>query len=352
MQELEQLIQKFWADETTPAENRRLLHLLEQYQVSIGSSDEHEGELEDYSGYGLQPDKALSILQNIHSSLGLQEQLQEQMQKRALVRPLTRWIIAAASVSILVISAFLWAGSHHPVTRAVAAITPPSPNLVRLANGSDSVMSMTLQDGSTVQLERNSSLSYYQPFTHDRRDISLRGIATFKVAKDKKRPFTVYAGGIATTALGTRFLVNTTDDKKVVVRLLEGKVMIAPAAGANLTMKDIYLSPGQEFSFDKSSLQYAVNMIPDRPVDAARPVHPADNPELVFQKEPLRNVLEKVGRLYKVSLTFRREDLDGLYFTGTFLKSDNLNIVLSTICNVNDLLVTKNGDAIIITRSH
>ncbi len=348
MQELEQLIEKFWADRTTPGENRRLIQLLEEYQMTIGAPDKHDGEMEDYSGYGLQPDKALSILQNIHSELGLQEQ----KPKRALVRPLTRWITAAASVSILVVSAVLWTGGHHPVNSVVAATTPPSPNLVRLANGSDSVMSLSLEDGSTVQLEKNSSLSYYQPFIRNRRDISLKGIAIFKVAKDKKRPFTVYAGGIATTALGTKFLVNATDDRKVVVRLLEGKVMISTAAGTSMTMKDVYLSPGQEFSFDKNSLQYAVNTIPDRAAGAPGPVHPADKPELVFQKEPLGSVLEKVGRLYKVSLTFRKKDLDGLYFTGTFLKSDNLNIVLSTICNVNDLLVTKNGDAIIITRSH
>jgi transmembrane sensor len=348
MQELEQLIEKFWADRTTPEENRRLIQLLKEYQMTIGAPDEHDGVMEHYSGYGLQPDKALSILQNIHSGLGLQEQ----KPKRALVRPLTRWITAAASVSILVVSAVLWTGSHHPVRSVVAATTPPVPNLVRLANGSDSVMSLSLEDGSTVQLEKNSSLSYYQPFIRSRRDISLKGIAIFKVAKDKKRPFTVYAGGIATTALGTKFLVNATDDRKVLVRLLEGKVMISTAAGTSMTMKDIYLSPGQEFSFDKNSLQYAVNTIPDRAVGTPGPIHAADKPGLVFQKEPLGNVLEKVGRLYKVSLTFRKKDLDGLYFTGTFLKSDNLNIVLSTICNVNDLLVTKNGDAIIITRSH
>ena len=178
----------------------------------------------------------------------------------------------------------------------------------------------------------------------------------FKVTKDKKRPFTVYAGGIATTALGTRFLVNATDSKKVMVRLLDGKVVIKTAAGSNLAMKDVYLSPGEQFSFDKDSRQYAVNRSPDTPAVTAEPIRSvptnAEKPELVFRKEPLGRVFEKVSHLYKMPLVFRKEDMDGLYFTGTFLQSDNLNIVLSTICNVNDLLVTKNGETITITRSH
>jgi transmembrane sensor len=227
-----------------------------------------------------------------------------------------------------------------------------APRLVRLTNHSDSVQSVTLADGSTVQMEKNSSLSYYEPFINDRRDISLKGIAMFKVAKDKKRPFTVYAGGIATTVLGTRFLVNATDNRKIKVRLLEGKIMVNAAPGSGMTMKDIYLVPGQEFSFDKNKQQYAVNEIHDQPLVAGTTNRPADKPELVFQKEPLDRVFQKVGRLYNVPLTFSRKDLDGLYFTGTFLKSDNLDIVLSTICNVNDLLASKNGDTIIITKSH
>jgi transmembrane sensor len=212
-------------------------------------------------------------------------------------------------------------------------------------------MSVTLKDGSTVQLEKNSSLSYYDSFTNDRRDLSLSGIAVFKVAKDKMRPFTVYAGGLATRALGTSFLVNAADPGKIKIRLLEGKISVSSATGSDLTMKEVLLTPGQELSFDRTSRVYAINTVVARPGDARRAI-PDNKPDLVFRKEPLGSVFEKVAHLYKIPLSCRKEDLDGLYFTGTFLKSDNLNIVLSTICNVNDLLVTKSGDSIIITKSH
>ena len=172
------------------------------------------------------------------------------------------------------------------------------------------------------------------------------------MAKDQTKPFTVFAGGLAATALGTRFWVNATDNRKIRVHLLEGKVMVNAATGSGMTMKDVYLKPGEEFSFDKNNRQYTVNTTDTKPDNAGKIVPRVDKPELIFKKERLSLVFEKVGRLYKVPLSFRKEDLDSLYFTGTFLKSDNLNLVLSTICNVNDLLVTKNGDSLIITKSH
>ncbi len=353
MLELEQLMQKFWANETTPAENRRLLQLLEQHRVEVKDSMQENFQERQAGGvHGLQPDNATSILQKIHGRLGIADLLQQQQRRTAVIRGLYRSIAVAASVVIIAGAVFLLTGGHREKGQIVKALAPALPKVIRIINRQDTAMNFTLKDGSTVQLGKNSSLSYYEPFINDRRDLSLNGIALFKVAKDKIKPFTVYAGGIATTALGTRFWVNAEDSKKVKVRLLEGKVMVNAARGSGLTMNDVYLRPGEEFSFDKNSREYTVNTTDTKPDNAAKIVPVGDIPELVFKKEPLSLVFEKVGHLYKIPISFHKEELDGLYFTGTFLKSDGLNIVLSTICNVNDLLVTKDGDSITITRSH
>jgi transmembrane sensor len=353
MLELEQLIQKFWASQTTLAENKRLLQLLELYRSTVKDSmQDNFQESETPHDDGLRPDKALSILERIHSNMGIRDLATSQTTTTAYIRKLYHRIAVAASVCILAMSLFLLTSRHHEKEQLAKVTTPAMPKLIRLVNEHRAVMSVTLKDGSTVQLEKNSSLSYYDSFTNDRRDLSLSGIAIFKVAKDKTRPFTVYAGGLATRALGTRFLVNAADPGKIKIRLLEGKISVSSATGSDLTMKEVLLTPGQEFSFDRTSRVYAINAFMTRAGDAVRRAIPDNKPDLVFHKEPLGSVFEKVAHLYKVPLSCRKEDLDGLYFTGTFLKSDNLNIVLSTICNVNDLLVTKSGDNIIITKSH
>jgi transmembrane sensor len=353
MLELEQLMQKFWANETTPAENRRLLQLIEQHRVEVKDSMQENFQERQAGGVpGLQPDKAMSILQKIHGRLGIADLMQQQQRRTAVIRRLYRSVAVAASVVIIAGAVFLLTGGHREKGQIVKAAAPVAPRLMRLVNTQDSAMTFTLKDGSTVQLEKNSSLSYYEPFINNRRDLSLNGIALFKVAKDKTKPFTVYAGGIATTALGTRFWVNAEDNKKIKVRLLEGKVMVNAATGSGLAMNDVYLRPGEEFSFDKNSREYTVHTMGTSPVNAGKIAPAEDRPELIFKKEPLSLVFERVGHLYNIPISFHKEELDGLYFTGTFLKSDNWNIVLSTICNVNDLLVTKDGDSITITRSH
>ena len=368
MLELEQLIQKFWANQTTLAENKRLLQLLELYRSTVKDSmQDNFQESETPHEDGLRPDKALSILEKIHSNLGITDLAAAQKGRMAFmqttrtasIRKLYHRTAVAASVCILAISLFLLTSRHHEKEQLAKVITPDMPNttpampkLIHLVNEREAVMSVTLKDGSTVQLEKNSSLSYYDSFTNDRRDLSLSGIAVFKVAKDKSRPFTVYAGGLATRALGTRFLVNSAEPGKIKIRLLEGKISVSSAKGSDLTMKEVLLTPGQELSFDRTSRVYAVGAFVARPGDMVTRAIPDNKPELVFHQEPLGSVFEKVAHLYKVTLSCRKEDLDGLYFTGTFLKSDNLNIVLPAICNVNDLLVTKSGDNIIITKSH
>ena len=348
-QESEELIRKFWAGQLTLPEHRRLLLLLEQAaEPVIGSYDPRAGVPPEFQ---LPPDRSAAVLRELHSRLGTDHGA-EQPQKTTIRHLYLRWT-AAAAVCLLIASVWVLKRQAHSVSPAVAAASAAlsaSPRLVNLTNPSDSAMTINLEDGSLVQLEKNSSLSYYRPFINKRRDLSLKGIAIFKVARDRQRPFTVFAGGLVTTALGTRFLVNATDSKKIAVRLLEGKVMINAAGNPSLTMKDVYLSPGQEFTFDRINRQYAVNTLHDHPAPVDHAASMAVSPELVFRKEPLIRVFEKVGRLYRVSPDFRKGELEGLYFTGTFLRTDSLDTILSTIAKVNDLSITRNGDKIIITR--
>lgn len=356
MLELERLIHKFWKNQTTLAENRRLIQLLEQYnEFYKGAAQAKFHEMDADPIHRLPPERALSLLQNIHHNLGIENLEEKKSAKRASVRRLVQRMAVAASICIVAGTVFLLS-NRHPVMKAPRTIAPALSRLVRKVNGPDSTMAITLEDGSTVQLGKNSSLSYYEPFTNDRRDISLSGVALFKVTRDKAKPFTVYAGGIETRVLGTRFWVNTTNTANVSVRLLEGKVVVNTIKGSGAAMSDVYLTPGQEFSFDKGSRHYVVNSVADRPantkVNTAKPALPDNGPELVFRKAPLGNVFKRVGDLYNVPLVFRMEELDGLYFTGTFLKTDDLNLVLTTICNVNDLHFTKEQDSIIITKQH
>lgn len=344
-----------------PEENEKLLRLLQEYKEKYRDSVQRNFyEEAGQNSPDLHSDRASDLLKKIHRHLGIEGLEERQRVKTAAVRRLYKGLAIAASVCLLVVSGYLLF-RPHPEAGTVAGVKArpsqrtgdlPSPSMVRLANGADSIKTLHLEDGSTIQLAKNSALSFYRPFIHQRRDIYLEGGAVFSVVKDKIRPFTVYAGGIATKVLGTRFSVNAVDVGNVKVRLLEGKVAITAAAGSGLAMKDVVLKPGEELAFDKNSRSYTVNEISPREEKAAGHASPDKRPEMVFHKEPLGKVFQRIGVLYKVPLLFRQEELQGLYFTGTFLKSDDLHIVLSAICNVNNLAITEENDSIIITRSH
>jgi len=116
-------------------------------------------------------------------------------------------------------------------------------------------MSLTLPDHSLVVLAPGSSIRYQDHFEARTRNISLEGRALFDVAKDSVRPFTVTARGFATTALGTRFIVDARKSH-VSIRLLNGKVMINPSAGAGMAMQRVYLAPGQELRINTETKHF------------------------------------------------------------------------------------------------
>lgn len=87
------------------------------------------------------------------------------------------------------------------------------------------VKSITLADGSTVQLAPESAIDI--AYAGDTRGVRLlEGTAYFEVKRDPGRPFRVEANGVETTVLGTAFEVRTDgDDTRVAVR--QGTVRVA-----------------------------------------------------------------------------------------------------------------------------
>ncbi len=85
---------------------------------------------------------------------------------------------------------------------------------------------VTLSDGSTVQINTNSRLEV--DFSRDKRIIRLlQGEAYFTVAKNKQRPFYVYAGDGLVQAIGTAFNVRLKLLDEIEVTVEEGLVALA-----------------------------------------------------------------------------------------------------------------------------
>ena len=111
----------------------------------------------------------------------------------------------------------------------------------RLATARDPRL-VRLPDGSRARLQPETMLEVR--FTDRERRLRLeRGRARFEVARGR-RPFVVLAGGGSIVAHGTIFEVALAADRRVSVRLIEGRIDVSPPGGADRMPGVRRLRPG------------------------------------------------------------------------------------------------------------
>jgi ferric-dicitrate binding protein FerR (iron transport regulator) len=213
-----------------------------------------------------------------------------------------------------------------------------------LENKSNKRKLFRLSDGSEVALSSGSSLRFTKGFTSVNRELYLKGEAWFNVASDKARPFTVYSGALATTALGTSFTIkNVESGGEIDVTLHSGKVVVRQSE----QMKDIFLLPGNMLKFNTTTMVCKVTTVASDTASAVAYSKPAPaaavryiESTLTFDREPLANVFNTLQTEYKTSISFDEEMLNGLSFTGSIPPTQPLKKVLENIAFVNDLTIT------------
>tara|TARA_R110002020_G_scaffold474641_1_gene706528 strand:- start:690 stop:1700 length:1011 start_codon:yes stop_codon:yes gene_type:complete len=149
------------------------------------------------------------------------------------------WFRAAVVFLVMAVgAAFFINKSSNPEKHEVVT----NENFITKSNPNGKKTKLMLDDGSTIYLNSQSSVTYPLEFrTH--RTIKLEGEAFFEVAKDSLNPFSVEANGIVTTAVGTSFNISTFNvDEKVAVTLVTGKVKLNQVGKHQF----LQLVPGEE----------------------------------------------------------------------------------------------------------
>jgi ferric-dicitrate binding protein FerR (iron transport regulator) len=342
------LIQKFWAGTATAADKQQLAAL-------FGPNEDawHERLEREFAALPAGVAGPLSEEQSARVWTRLRWHLAaEETTAAPARRNWTRWAVAAAvllAVGLAVLRvAYRPAGpaSLAQTTRPVA----PAPALLRRDNPGRTPLRLPLPDGSVVTLQPGSAVAYYPPFAQGRRDISLRGTALFAVSKDAAHPFTVLANGFTTTALGTNFRVQATDSQQVVVRLLEGKVVVRATAASHLTMREQFLTPGQELTINARTRQVRLHNFGPAP-RPTRPLAVEIPTGLSFEKDDLATVFAQVGARYHVRVAYDTAAVHGLSFTGEFAATDALPVVLRAVCAANNLTFIQTPSQVTIRKS-
>ncbi len=157
-----------------------------------------------------------------------------------------------------------------------------------------------LPDGSLVTLNSNSEISYREK--KEAREVELSGEAYFAVKHDADRPFFVTAREVRVKVLGTSFNVKAYESEdNISTTLLKGKVLLESRAGNNASVE---LEPDQHVSFARKEQAFVRGDIRDYYAAGWR------NGNLVFENEPLKNIIPELEKWYGVPFEIDESMLD------------------------------------------
>jgi transmembrane sensor len=244
-----------------------------------------------------------------------------------------KWVAVAAS-ALLVIGLSWQFIIKSQKTGSIGAATTKN-----IVNHTPQKMTLTLSDGSTVELLPNSTLSYPEGFNNAKREVVLNGEATFDIAKDVARPFFVYSRSVLITVLGTRFTVRSDEmDNATKVILHEGKVMVKMADSSSRGNKnEYYLTRGDIFISKKANT-------PSRIL----PLEKDKEDGYVFNDYPLDVVFDQLQVIYNTKIIYNKAELGNRTFIGKVDKKDSLNNILKSIALLNNFGLRKQGDSFMI----
>lgn len=191
----------------------------------------------------------------------------------------------------------------------------------------------TLEDGTTIILNANSSLRFPTRFDRDKREVFLSGEAFFQVTRDLSRPFLVHAGHLTTQVLGTSFNIRLTKGSAT-VSVASGKVRVTDGNVFELVYpkeKIVYVDG------EKSMVKVQTNLEDE--------LAWKDN-TIIFRDAPLSQAAIKLHEFYGHSVQFENEMQKKCLITGKF-SNKPVQVVLNAISFSTGIQYRITGNTII-----
>jgi transmembrane sensor len=226
------------------------------------------------------------------------------------------WLVAAASVVIVLgISWWLYTGRQiQPGAHEQTVVAQTEGAWILKKNTSTHTQLISLPDGSSVVLQKNSQIKYARQLTGSKRVVHLVGEAYFEVTKDPARPFLVYTNTLVTKVLGTSFNVKAyAHDKDVVVTVRSGRVAVFSNTDEeeekidSPTIEGVVLTRNQQVVFARQEIK---TIKPKTlPLAVAQKVFATQPERFVFEATPVNEVFAQLEKMYGVRIKYDKESL-------------------------------------------
>lgn len=218
-----------------------------------------------------------------------------------------QWLRIAAS--ILLISTLGWLGYSYFENK--------SANTTLEIQATNTTLNDTLPDGTTVTLNKNSSLSYSSKFRGRTRQVVLKGEAFFNVAPDKTKPFIITINDVTVQVVGTSFNVKnkngktTVDVETGIVKVSKNKDQVELRHGEKVIIANLQSQLLKSVSKGKLYNYYR-------------------NKELVCDETPLQELVDALNEIYDANIILKKTELQKKPITTVF-KDQSLDQILEVI---------------------
>lgn len=216
------LFEKYWNNTATEKETQRLRQWLIDHKEDPEAKklfEEFEQMVDKDTLLAFNPpagEEEKVLLQHIHNRIEKEEKdLETELHQFRPDR--FKWLIAATVSLVAGVLISLLYFSNQPLTGATMLTQ-------QVSRGEKA--SFKLPDGTRVQMNSESTITYPEKFDDDMRQVVLTGEAFFEVVRNEQKPFIVKTGDITTQVLGTSFNVKAYEDDLIAVTVTSGKVQV------------------------------------------------------------------------------------------------------------------------------
>jgi ferric-dicitrate binding protein FerR (iron transport regulator) len=212
----------------------------------------------------------------------------------------------------------------------------PTPVTFAIATGIGEHPSVTLPDGTVVNISPMSRLSYtFDESQHSRR-VTLSGQAYFDVAHDTINPFTVETESLNIRCLGTAFNVKAySGEETESIILYQGKVSVTADDSQEIMLPDTRLI------YDRVTDQFTKHPV----VADNYPI--SGRGRMFFDNETLSDIARTFYRQLGVRITIEGADLATQRFYGSIVATD-AQTALSVLASATGTHMQYQGDSLVV----
>ena len=172
----------------------------------------------------------------------------------------------------------------------------------RFYNEGKEVKKIVLSDGSVITLSSQSKVRCDMD-EMGKRKVYLEGEAFFDVAKNLNRPFYVYANGLITKVLGTRFKVsayNNGEEVKVEVNSGRVKVFSNENGKDDEESEGVVLTPNQRVVYRKKDMSLT-RLVVEKPQMI---ITPKNIEKYTYTNTPISEIFDGLEQLYGIKVNY------------------------------------------------